>query len=69
MVSASNFDQGDAEQPISAMTDGAKCSENDRWTFRGSDQTPGLCLEDAVEVVEAVVVDEILTCIGELQLV
>lgn len=65
MVAASSFDQGDAEQPISAMIHGAKLLENDRWTFRGSARTPGLVLEDVVEVVEVVDVDEILTCMGK----
>ena len=60
MVLTSNFDQGDVEQPISAMMCGVKWSENDLWTFGGSDQTPGLGAEVA-EVVETVAVDEILT--------
>jgi len=48
------------------MTDGVKSSENDRWTFGGSDQTPGLDVEGVTDVVEAVAVDEILTCMAEL---
>jgi hypothetical protein len=59
-VSISNLDQGEVEQPISVMMCGAKCSENDHWTFGGSERTPGL-EADATEVVEVVVVDEILT--------
>jgi len=47
------------------MMHGVKSSENDRWTFGGSDQTPGLGIEDLPEVAETAVVDEILTCIAE----
>ena len=47
------------------MAHGAKCSENDRWTFGGSDRTPGLGVEDVTEVAETVVADEILTCMVE----
>jgi hypothetical protein len=46
------------------MAYGMKDSENDRRTFGGSDQTPGLDVEDAT-VVEGVDVDEILTCMVE----
>ena len=60
MVSTSNFNQGDAEQPISVMMRGVKWSENDRWTFGGSDRTPGLGV-DVTETAEVVAVDEILT--------
>ena len=63
MVSTSKFNQGDTEQPISVMTHGTKSSENDHWTCGGSDRTPGLDVEDVMEVAEVVVVDEILTCI------
>ena len=45
------------------MTHGTKSLENDRWTCGGSDRTPGLDVEDVMEVAEVIVVDEILTCI------
>ena len=62
-MSASRFDQGDAEQPISVMMHGTKSSENDRCTFGGSDQTPSLSVEAVATVVAAVVVDDMVTCI------
>ena len=46
------------------MICGAKWSENGRWTFGGSDRTPGLDV-DVTLVVEEVVADEILTCVTE----
>ena len=64
MVSTSNFDQGDVEHPISVMTHGANWSENDCWTFGGSDRTPGHGV-DVTEVVEVIVVDEMLTYMVE----
>lgn len=47
------------------MADGVKCSENDRWTFWGSDRTPGLDVDDVAGVMEVFVVDEMLTCKAE----
>jgi len=61
-VSASGFDQGDWEQPISVMTHGMNELENDRRTFGGSDRTSGLGPEDTLGTAEDVTVDEMLTC-------
>ena len=60
MVSTSNFDQGDVGHPVLVMTCGVNWSENDCWTFGGSDETTGHSV-DVTEVVEVVVVDEMPT--------
>jgi hypothetical protein len=46
------------------MAHGIKDSENDRRTFGGSDQTPGLDVEDATGM-GGVDIDEMLTCMVE----
>jgi len=64
-VSASKFNQGVVEQPISAMIHGAKWLENDRCTFWGSDRTPSLDFGGLTAAVGDVVADEMVTCIPE----